>query len=30
MERIAKETFPKVIRVANPFHIQKLAFGVLQ
>ncbi len=30
MERIAKESFPKAIRVTDRFHVQKLAFDALQ
>lgn len=30
MERIAKEAFPKAVRVADRFHVQKLAFDALQ
>jgi transposase len=30
MERIAKEAFPKATRVADRFHVQKLAFDALQ
>ncbi len=30
MERIAREAFPKATRVADRFHVQKLAFDALQ
>lgn len=30
MERIAKESFPKAVRVTDRFHVQKLAYDALQ